>query len=441
MAKKRSADAATEIGELANEAQKLTAPLVDGGVVEGEPGAIWVAIEKLTPWIKNPRAIKKADVNECAESIKRFGFAAPIVARKANGEIAAGHKRVMAAKQLGMRFVPVRYVDLTEDEAHAYAIADNRMTENTGYNHAVLGEVLADLQSKQVSIAGLGFKPADLHRIIRTAQGGVHDDDVPAVGKEEDAITKRGDVWLLGPHLLFCGDSTQASSFDFLERRPVDMVWTDPPYGIDVVGGDRATPAEQRRQDGQKTIDGDGIDDEKLLSLLRESLGCAFANSNAGASWYVAAPPGPTLFLFAVVLRDLKVWRQTLTWVKDALVPGRSDYHYRNEVLFYGWKPGAGHMRVSDRTQDSVWEIPRPKRSPDHPTMKPVELVARAIRNSSEPGQVVLDPFGGSGTTLIACEHEGRVARLIELSPAYCDVIRTRWEQLTGKQAERVQRA
>jgi DNA modification methylase len=157
----------------------------------------------------------------------------------------------------------------------------------------------------------------------------------------------------------------------------------------------------------------------------------------AGAACYVAAPARPLHSIFANVLKELGVWRQTLNWVKDSLVLGRSDYHYRHEPIFYGWKEGAAHYFVDDRTQDTVWEIPRPRRSNEHPTMKPVALVERAITNSSRPGNIVCDPFGGSGTTLIAAEATGRAARLLELSPQYVDVIVKRWETATGKQATR----
>jgi len=411
---------------------------IDGGVVEGEAAAIWVPIDKLIPWVKNPRRIKPGEVAELVDSIQRHGFGAPLIARKENGEICAGHKRILAARKIGMNLIPVRYLDLTEDEAHAYAIADNRLTEVTAWNNETLGEILGDLQSRGVSTKGMGFKPADLHRIIRATQGAIADDDVPDAGRDEDAITKPGDVITLGDHRLVCGDSRETSIVALvMDGAQADFVWTDPPYGIEIVGGNRSISTKERKASGGKTIENDGVDEEKLFALLRATLGSAYEHSRAGAVWYVASPPGDRMFVFASVLRDLKTWRHSIIWSKDAAVLGRQDYPYRHEQIFYGWKPGAGHHAQTDRTQNSVWEIPRPKKSPEHPTMKPVELVARAIRNSSAPGEIVLDVFGGSGTTLIACEHENRRARLVELSPAYCDVIVQRWEQFTGKKATR----
>lgn len=201
------------------------------------------------------------------------------------------------------------------------------------------------------------------------------------------------------------------------------MMFTDPPYGVEYVGKTKAA----------KTIQNDTA--AGLGDLLDGAFARAMEVTIAGAAWYVAAPPGPLHWEFARRLLDLKVFRQTLVWVKDSMVLGHSDYHYKHEPIFYGWKPGAGHREPPDRSQVSVWEISRPKRSEEHPTMKPVELVAKAIGNSSACGDIIFDPFLGSGTTLIAAEQLGRKCYGIEISPAYCDVIVQRWEYLTGKKA------
>lgn len=200
------------------------------------------------------------------------------------------------------------------------------------------------------------------------------------------------------------------------------LIWTDPPYGVAYTG----------KTKDALTIENDDLDEGALEALLHDAMTNACANSEPGAAWYVAAPGGPLWHVFATVLKRLGVWRHTIIWVKDRFVLGRADYHYRHEPIFYGWTEGGAHYFVDDRTQDTVWEVQRPGRSEEHPTMKPVELVERAIRNSSRPGDPVLDMFCGSGTTIIAAHNTGRVGHGIELSPAYCDVICKRFEQHTG---------
>jgi site-specific DNA-methyltransferase (adenine-specific) len=225
---------------------------------------------------------------------------------------------------------------------------------------------------------------------------------------------------------LLCGDSTSIDAVErLMDGHHADMVWTDPPYGVAYVG----------KTKDALTIENDRLDDAGLEDFLRASLGCALIACRDGASWYIAAPGGPLFHIFSTVLRPLGVWRETLQWVKNTFVMGRSDYHYRHESIFYGWKPGATHYFVDDRTQDTVLQFDKPARNAEHPTMKPVALIEKCVLNSSKPGEIVLDLFGGSGSTLIACEKTGRVARLMELAPQYCDVICKRFAAFSGKQA------
>ncbi len=209
-----------------------------------------------------------------------------------------------------------------------------------------------------------------------------------------------------------------------------DCLWTDPPYGVAYVG---------KTKDALE-IENDNLDEGALEEFLRSSLGCAFAVSNAGASWYVAAPARPLNLMFSIVLKEFGVWRQTLNWIKSSMVLGRSDYHYQHEPIFYGWKPGAAHSWYSDRKQTTTLNFDKPHRNGEHPTMKPVELVEYCLSNSSKAGNSILDIFGGSGTTLIASEKLGRKCHLMELDPKYCDVIISRWENFTGKKAELIQK-
>lgn len=240
------------------------------------------------------------------------------------------------------------------------------------------------------------------------------------------ATTDPGDLWILGRHRLLCADSRSESTVArVMAEDKADIVWTDPPYGVSYVGGTR----------DELTIKNDDLTGDALEAFLRDVFGHTTAACKPGAAWYVAAPAGPNFLPFAKVLTDIGVWRQTLVWLKDALVLGRSDFHYRHEALFYGWTPGAAHHAPASRCGDTVWEVARPKSSPDHPTTKPIELVERALLTSSLPNAVLLDPFAGSGTTLLAAEGTNRRARAIELDPKYCDVVIRRWQEAAGQSA------
>jgi DNA modification methylase len=241
-------------------------------------------------------------------------------------------------------------------------------------------------------------------------------------------------LWLLGGHRLVCGDATDPAVFAaLLDGRRADMVWTDPPYGVAYTGKNAMLNAWDGGNRLETGIGSDELDREGLTRLLRDALGNATSACRPGASWWTAAPClAQPLTAYANVLTELGVWHHTLVWVKDGFVLGRSDYHGRHEQLLYGWVPGAAHTPPRGRSQDSVWEIPRPRSNDTHPTMKPVELIARAIGNHTKSGHLVLDPFAGSGSTLIAADQLNRVAALIELDPAYCDVICRRYQTHTG---------
>ena len=252
------------------------------------------------------------------------------------------------------------------------------------------------------------------------------DEEIPEL--PDDPITKLGDLWLLGPHKVLCGDATIVTDYEkLMGQEQADLIWTDPPYGVAYVG----------KTKDALTIQNDRLDIKSLEEFLRGAFTTMFTFTRPGACWYVLAPSVNLFQAFSIPLTELEVWRHTLVWVKDTLVMGRADYHYRHESIFYGWTPGAAHQEPPNRKQDTVWEIPRPKASKEHPTMKPIELIERSVQNSSLAGQIVLDPFAGSGSTLIACEQTKRVARVIELDPRYVDVVLKRWVNLTGGDPER----
>ena len=391
--------------------------------------AVFVDVKALTPWAKNPRKNDPA-VKAVADSIKRFGFGAPLLARQANGEIIAGHTRLKAAIKLGLTEVPVRYLDLTESEAHALALADNKVGELAEWDDAVLAEVLKGMAEAGDNIEGLGWSSNDLQKMI--TEPGTEDGEV--MEPPAEPITKPGDLWLLGDHRLLCGDSTKAEDVDrLMAGAKAVCMWTDPPYGIEYVG--KTKDAKRIKNDGAQGLE----------AMLTGAFRNAVASLDPGAPWYCAHPPGAQSQTFESVVLALGMQvHQRLAWVKDVFVLGHSDYHYKHEPILYGYTSGAGRSGrgnhdgsrwYGDHAQTSVFEVPRPKRSEAHPTMKPVELVAIALKNSTPSGGLVIDPFLGSGTTLIACEQLNRVCCGLELDPAYCDVIINRWETLTGKKA------
>lgn len=420
--------------------------------------AVWVPISDLRPWEANPRKIPAAAVRKVKASILRWGWGAPILARRADGMVVAGHTRRLAYLQVlgadashqlpdapGPGMVPVRFGDWSEAEAHALAIADNRLGEEAEWDLDLVAKVLGELHAQDQSIRDLmdtGFEEAEIRKLLKEVEVTRPRDVAPAI-EPGPANSMPGEVYQLGPHRLVCGDSTSTAIWQLLMAGDVaDAGWTDPPYGISYKGGSGAeATGKERRQ-----IANDDLAPAELQVFLERVFDAVLPHVRPGGAIYVASPSGPLFHAFGAVLLDRGIWRQTLAWVKDSLVLGRSDYQMAHESIFlgwtpaeieedaseqapviYGWKPGAPHTWQSDRKQTSVLQFARPKKSVDHPTMKPVELVAYCIRNSTRPGDVVFDAFGGSGTTLMACAAEGRRARLVELDPHYCDVIRRRF--------------
>lgn len=380
----------------------------------------------------NPR---RGDIEAVARSYERFGQRKPIVARR-DGTVIAGNHQLKAARRLGWDRIAVIYTDDDEQTAKAYALADNRTSELGEIDPTALADMISSVDDLAL-LADAGYNETDLAALL---------DNVASVTELPDAVdepepvaagpakTIRGDVWLLGPHRLLCGDSTMLDDMQrVMGDGLADMVWTDPPYGVSVNAVQSVEEAKllHRRTDGLLVPNDDKTPDE-LHQFLTDALGNAAALCRPGAAWFVASPAGPLFLEFGRVLADLGIWRQTLVWLKQSLVMGRSDYHYRHESLFYGWKPGDAHTPPPDRTQDTIWECDRPSSSKEHPTMKPVELVTRAINNHTTKGNLILDPFGGSGSTLIASHFTGRINRSIELDEHYCDVICRRWQRMTG---------
>jgi DNA modification methylase len=389
-----------------------------------------VPVGELQLYGRNPR---RGDVEAIARSLARNGQYRPIVVNRRSGEVLAGNHTLRAARQLGWEQIAVTYVDVDEEHAKRIVLVDNRTNDLAGYDDAQLAELLQELPG----LDGSGYDEAALSRLLDEVQPA----ELPGQGEEvppppSEPRTKPGEVWQLGPHRLVCGDAACADDYhSLLGRERPAMLWTDPPYGVDYEG-----KTERRLRISGDTPDG-------LRGLIGSAFSAADAVLSPGAALYVAHPAGAGSLLFGSCFVEAG-WRlrQTLVWVKDSLVLGRSDYHYRHEPILYGFKPGDGRRGrggagwYGGNAEQTVLEIPRPKASREHPTMKPPELIAVAVRNSSCRADLVLDPFAGSGSTLVACESLGRCARLIERDPAYCDVIIDRFERQTGARAKRARR-
>jgi site-specific DNA-methyltransferase (adenine-specific) len=380
----------------------------------------------------NARTHSASNLTAIANSLTKFGQRKPIVITEA-GLVLAGNGTVAAAQQLGWTelVATVAPKEWDAQTAKAYAIADNRTAELAEWDNTVLAAQLIELDTAGWDIGELGFEKQEPTEPVEETQ--------PLPEPPIKPETELGDLYQLGEHLLLCGDATNPDAYTkLLSGTPVDLVWTDPPYGVAIVGGNRADTEKERLAKGGLTIENDNLNHAQLTDFLRTCFTLMRDQTKKGACWYITAPSGNLFQCFSTPLTELEIWKHTLVWVKDSLVMGRADYHYRHEAIFYGWTQGAAHQPPPNRKQDTVWEIPRPKANKEHPTMKPIELITRAINNSTNPDQLVLDPFGGSGSTLIACEQTNRKARLMELDPKYCDVIIKRWENLTGQKAVRI---
>mgnify|MGYP000146112692 CR=1 FL=1 len=383
-------------------------------------------IDTLIPYANNARVHSDKQILQIASSIKEFGFTNPVLIDKDNG-IIAGHGRVEAARKLGHKEVPViRLEHLSEAQKKAYILADNKIAMNSTWDDQLLALELQTIGDLGINLDFTGFDDSEISALTpqEITEGLTDEDALPET--PEEPITKPGDIWILGKHRLMCGDST---SIDHLEKlcngRQVDMWLTDPPYNVAYEGGTKE----------KLTIKNDSMDDDQFRQFLRDAYTAADAVMKSGAVFYIwhADSEG---YNFRGAAKDCGwVVRQCLIWKKSSLVMGRQDYHWKHEPCLYGWKEGAGHLWAADRKQTTILEFDKPSRNGEHPTMKPVALFEYQMLNNTKGGDIVLDSFGGSGTTLVAAEKNGRVAYLMELDPKYCDVIVKRWEEFTGKKA------
>jgi len=388
---------------------------------------------KLLPYARNARTHSEEQVAQIAASIAEFGFTNPILAGS-DGIIVAGHGRLAAAQKLGLERVPVVVLDhLSQTQRRALVIADNKIAENAGWDEELLRLELEALQDEGFDLDLTGFDADALAELLADEEpqidGRTEDDAAPDV--PEEPVSRPGDVWRLGPHRLVCGDATTAEAYArlFLDGEQADMVFTDPPYNVNY-----ANSAKDKLRGKHRPILNDALG-EGFYDFLYDALALIMAHTRGAV--YVAMSSSELDTLQAAFRAAGGHWSTFIIWAKNTFTLGRADYQRQYEPILYGWPEGAQRHWCGDRDQGDVWSIKKPQKNDLHPTMKPVELVERAIRNSSRPGNVVLDPFGGSGTTLIAAEKSGRSARLIELDPKYVDVIVRRWQEYAGAQAVR----
>lgn len=385
-------------------------------------------IHALVAYERNARTRTKPQIRQIAESIQAFGFTNPILIDKDN-IIVAGHGRLAAAKLIGMEEVPtIRLENLTPDQLRAYVIADNRLAENAGWDESILSielQHLINVDDLGFEVTLTGFEISDIDRLLHLTPA---EEEEPVVEVDETfpAITRPGDLYTLGDHRLLCGDSTQFANMErLMDAAKADCVWTDPPYNV----------AYEGKTKDKLLMENDSMEDGAFRRFLYDAFRGMLVVAREGAAIYVAhADLEGYNFRGAFVDAGWSL-RQCLVWAKQALVLGRGDYQWQHEPILYGSKPGAPHRWWGDRKQTTLLEFDRPSRNGEHPTMKPVGLVEYCIRNNTLRGERVLDVFGGSGTTLMACEKAGRKAYLMELNPKYCDVIVKRWQIHTGDEA------
>jgi DNA modification methylase len=384
-------------------------------------------ITRLIPYARNARTHSDAQVAQIAASISEFGFNNPVLVDGADG-IIAGHGRVLGARKLGLEQVPVIVLPhLSENEKRAYILADNRLAEAAGWDEEMLRLELEALADQNVDFSVTGFDEDQLAKLQEAHAGreGLTDEDaVPEQARE--AISAPGDLWLLSDHRVYCGDVTRSEDLDrLMAGERADLVFTDPPYNVDYEGH-----TEQRM-----TIQGDRMSREEFERFLNAAFS-SYKNVVAPhASVYVChSSSWQREFQQAIEASGFAV-RCQLIWAKNTFAWGFGRYKFQHEPIFYCHVAGEKDLWFGDKSQSTLWEEKKPAANRLHPTTKPVELVERALMNSSKSGAIVADLFGGSGSTLIACERRSRRARLMEIDPTYCDVIVRRWQEYTGRAA------
>ncbi len=383
-----------------------------------------VPIEKLVPYVNNARTHNASQIMKLRSSLREFGFINPVIIDR-DYNIIAGHGRVMAAREEKIDKVPCVFVDyLTEAQKKAYILADNRMAMDAGWDEQLLKVEIESLQAENFDVSLTGFDEKELSDLFDSEKDAKDDNFDVDKELQKPTVTKAGDVWLLGAHKLICGDSTKEETYKMLMgEQKANLVVTDPPYNVNYQGS-------------AGKIKNDNLKNDQFYRFLLAAFTCMEKAMADDASIYVFHADTEGLN-FRKAFSDAGFYLSgTCIWKKQSLVLGRSPYQWQHEPCLFGWKKNGRHQWYSDRKQTTIWEFDKPKKNGDHPTMKPVPLIAYPIRNSSMTNCIVLDPFGGSGSTLIACEQTGRICRTIELDEKYCDVIVKRYIEQVKSSAE-----
>jgi DNA modification methylase len=389
-------------------------------------------VDKPVPYIRNARKIPQSAIDKVAGSIKEFGWRQPIVVDK-EGVIIVGHTRLKGAMKLGLKEVPIHVADqLTDSQVKAYRLADNRTGQETGWDDELLSLELKELSELDLDLVLTGFDDKEINQIINqysdNKEGNIGDDEIPG---EIETRTNPGDLWLLGNHRLICGDATNEGDYIILSNnQKADMVFTDPPYNVNYSG---------RGKNNLGTIQNDNMSNDAFQLFLNDSFNLIDKYIKPLSSLYVCHGDSKTdaKIAFEIVFGKYFKKSSTIIWVKQSAGMGWQDYRVQHEPILYGWKEGDGkHPFYGGRTKSTIWNINRDNQAKyKHPTQKPLALIEEALKNSSKEEDIILDPFGGSGSTLLACEKTNRKALTLELDPKFCDVIIQRWEDYTGQKA------
>jgi DNA modification methylase len=393
-------------------------------------------INDLRPDPANPRRISDQELETLTRSISEFGLIDPIIARREDKMVIGGHQRLLAARKLGYKTVPVVLADLTVEQAHLLNIALNKISGS--FDQELLARLLKELQEvPNIDLSLSGFEDDELKKLLKSLNARERkerlenfDLDEAIKAAQSSPVAKPGDIWLLGDHRLACGDSTDREAVQrLMGQSKAAMTFTDPPYNVNY----GETMKDKLRKSSNKIIN-DNLGDafEPFLEKACKNI----LDFTEGAV-YVCMSSSELHTLQKAFIAAGGHWSTFIIWAKNTFTIGRSDYQRQYEPILYGWREGVSHYWCQDRDQGDVWQVDKPSSSPLHPTMKPLALIERAIQNSSQSADIVLDTFLGSGSTLIACERTGRICYGMELEPLYVDIARMRWEAFTGEKAKR----
>ena len=381
-----------------------------------------VSISKLVPYVNNARTHSPEQINKLRASLREFGFINPVIIDREFG-IIAGHGRVMAAREEGIAEVPCVFVDhLTEAQKKAYILADNRMAMDAGWDEELLRVEIEALQGADFDVGLTGFDDKEIADLFKTDSGKVEDDDFDLTAALEKAsFVEEDDVWVVGKHRLICGDATNPDHVaKLMDGKRANLILTDPPYGVSF------------KSKSGLTIKNDSMKNEEFYEFLKSAFVNMAAHLEQGGSAYVLHADTEGLNFRQAFIDAGFHLAGCCIWVKDSLVLGRSDYQWQHEPVLYGFLKNGKHSWYSDRKQTTIWNFKKPKRNENHPTSKPLDLLSYPLGNSSQENAIVVDTFGGSGSTLMACEAMNRICYTMELDPKYASVILRRYVEDTG---------